>query len=581
MARVWSCRHLVLLGGLLLSLAACGLATRADSSRRQRSAQNSNATPSAANAPQGIFRIAGRVLNARTGEALSRAQVTLADTRNLAVVINVVTGSDGHFEFTGLAAAKYSLNGSKRGFLSEGYEQHEVFSTAIVTGPNFATDKLELRLMPTAMISGHIYDESGEGIRGARVVLYREARIMGMVRTGRVGIAITDDRGYYEFALLAPGNYYVAANAKPWYATHGTPQPSRAPTSEPVTNPANNSGIAAGLDVAYPATYYGGATEAEGAAATTVSGGDQLQMDIHLNPVEAVHVVFRVPPNPDGGVSFRPPSFIKRVFGSSETVTTGETRTLADGTYEVSGIPPGRYTVRLGNREGGVMQQSEDVDLGRSGQELDDSNGTALASVKVNLKMLGGEPLPGRFNLGLFGPTLRPASYGQGESAADGTTLGDVVPGNYTLQLFGDRRNYCVMRVASASGTSEGHDVVIGSGAGQELTAYVAAGNVSVEGAVQKKGKPVAGVMVALIPRDPEHHLEMFRRDQSDFDGTFSMGGVIPGTYTLVAVEDAWDFEWMKPGVLARYMSHGQTVTIGELMRGSVRLPDAEEVQPR
>jgi hypothetical protein len=122
---------------------------------------------------------------------------------------------------------------------------------------------------------------------------------------------------------------------------------------------------------------------------------------------------------------------------------------------------------------------------------------------------------------------------------------------------------------------------VIGPGTGQEFTAYVAAGNVTVEGAVQKKGKPVAGVMVALIPRDPEHHLEMFRRDQSDFDGTFSMGSVVPGTYTLVAVEDAWSFEWMKPGVLARYISHGQTVTIGELMLGSVKLPDAEEVQPR
>jgi len=70
-------------------------------------------------------------------------------------------------------------------------------------------------------------------------------------------------------------------------------------------------------------------------------------------------------------------------------------------------------------------------------------------------------------------------------------------------------------------------------------------------------------------------------RDQSDFDGSFVLRGVIPGSYTIVAVEDAWGFQWMQPGVLARYVQHGQNLTIGELMKGSVRLPDPVEVQPR
>jgi hypothetical protein len=33
-------------------------------------------------------------------------------------------------------------------------------------------------------------------------------------------------------------------------------------------------------------------------------------------------------------------------------------------------------------------------------------------------------------------------------------------------------------------------------------------GIVSIEGAVQKKDKPLAGVMVALVPKDPEAHIE-------------------------------------------------------------------------
>jgi hypothetical protein len=91
----------------------------------------------------------------------------------------------------------------------------------------------------------------------------------------------------------------------------------------------------------------------------------------------------------------------------------------------------------------------------------------------------------------------------------------------------------------------------------------------------------MAGVMVILVPRDHESHQEMFRRDQSDLDGSFALRGVIPGGYTIIAVEDAWGVEWLQPGVLARYVRHGQDVTIGELKQGSVHLPDPVEVQPR
>jgi hypothetical protein len=49
----------------------------------------------------------------------------------------------------------------------------------------------------------------------------------------------------------------------------------------------------------------------------------------------------------------------------------------------------------------------------------------------------------------------------------------------------------------------------------------------------------------------------------------------------IVAVEDAWGMEWMQPGVLSRYAQHGQELTIGPLMRGTVHLPDPVEVQPK
>ena len=127
----------------------------------------------------------------------------------------------------------------------------------------------------------------------------------------------------------------------------------------------------------------------------------------------------------------------------------------------------------------------------------------------------------------------------------------------------------------------DGNDLNIAPGMPLELTAWLSAGVVRIEGSVQKNGKPVAGMMVALVPNDPQTHMDYFRRDQSDFDGTFLLRDVFPGTYTMVAVEDAWGFDWLQPGVLARYVQHGQNVNVGELLRGTVHLPEPVEVQPR
>ena len=51
--------------------------------------------------------------------------------------------------------------------------------------------------------------------------------------------------------------------------------------------------------------------------------------------------------------------------------------------------------------------------------------------------------------------------------------------------------------------------------------------------------------------------------------------------YFLPVGEGSGEFrEWLQPSVLARYVQHGQNLTVGELMRGTVSLPNPVEVQP-
>ena len=148
------------------------------------------------------------------------------------------------------------------------------------------------------------------------------------------------------------------------------------------------------------------------------------------------------------------------------------------------------------------------------------------------------------------------------------------------MAFSSDKRYFVVRTVFSGVETSD-HVLTLTAGSSLSGTVFLAVGVVNVEGFVPRGGKPSSGVMVALIPKDPQSHLDMFRRDQSDSDGSFTLPAVIPGTYTLIAVEDARGFQWMQPDVLNRYLQHGQNLTIGELMSNTVHLPDPIEVQPR
>ena len=196
----------IFISGLLLfhsiaSLAAQGLTTT--------QALSANAT----------FRIAGVVVSSTGGNPLAHARVTIIADKNPERRQSIVTDEGGHFDFKVLRG-KYALQGNKRGYIAAAYEQHEQFSTAIVTGAGLDTENLVLRLAPSAVLSGKILDELGDPVRHATVSLYREDRRTGVGRILKISGDSTDDQGAYEFSSLDAGTYFISVTAKPWYANH-------------------------------------------------------------------------------------------------------------------------------------------------------------------------------------------------------------------------------------------------------------------------------------------------------------------------------------------------------------------------
>lgn len=521
----------------------------------------------------GPFRVAGAVVNAKTGEPLAQARILLESTKDSRQSVTMITEEDGRFAFSGIGAGKYSLQGAKRGYLSAAYQQHEQYSTAIVTGAGFDTENLTLRLVPMAALNGTVIDENGEPVRTAQVRLYGESHRGGTTRVVSLRFSSTDDQGTFEFGPIGPGKYYASVNATPWYAI-------RSPTSAAVQGANGAANVDRSLDVVYPTTFYGGATNSEGAEPIELGAGEHAQIEIHLSPVPGLHLVLNL--GGDGQHGYRLPEFRAQMFGTMEPVPNQGSQSwqspTSPGIVELAGLAPGEYSVRMGDNGSGEMTQETEVELKQNGQDLSASEGEALGTVKLTVKLPRGETLPKQAGLGLLGERNRRVVYRQLDEKGEAKFQG-LSAGKYGIRVFGGATAYAVVGMSSVDVQLPTSELNLKAGETQEWTVELAAGRTSIEGFVKRGGKAASGVMVVLIPNHPEAHEDLFRRDQSDLDGSFVLRGVVPGSYSVVAIEDAWGFDWSQPALLARYAQHGEAVTVGELMRGMVSLLDAVEVQ--
>ena len=466
-----------------------------------------------------------------------------------------------------MPAGKYNLRGSKRGYISASYDEHEQFSTAIVTGAGLETESLVLRLAPAAIIAGKILDESGDPVRRATVTLYRNDHSSGVDQISQARSAQTDDLGAYEIAGLPPGTYFLSATAKPWYAMRpGTELQEASP-------PAADEKVDRALDVAYPVTYYPDVTDAEKASPIPVRGGERLQIEIRLNPVPALRVLFRVPADANGGYVF--PQLGQPAFDGSTFLQTEDVRMVSPGLFEISGVPAGRYNVRLFGQ--GTSTQMSGIDLGKDGEQIDTSTAEAMSSVKISVRAAGDGIIPQPLFVGLRSGTRTFAGL-QKFDAKGVAELVQIAAGRYEVLLWGSNKPYSISHISAEGTEVSGHSITISPGSTPSVGLTVVGGSLNVEGIARKDGKPFAGAMVVLVPRNPEGNRDLFRRDQSDLDGTFTLQNVAPGSYTVLAIDNGWDLDWSHPSVIAAYVNRGRTIEIGNQFGRAVKLPQAVDV---
>src|SRR5208283_5192474 len=116
------------------------------------------------------------------------------------------------------------------------------------------------------------------------------------------------------------------------------------------------------------------------------------------SPVPALHLVVHVADN--GTHGFNLPVFQKSVFDGVANVDADRSRMVGQGVFEMTGIPAGRYTVRVYGSQGQMKEPSE-IDLTTNAQELDMSSANPTSTVKATMRVMEEASLPSPLTVAL------------------------------------------------------------------------------------------------------------------------------------------------------------------------------------
>jgi hypothetical protein len=531
------------------------------------------------------FRIDGRLVDEVTNLPIARARVAVARATEREDVTTIVTAEDGLFSFAGLKPGKYSLTAQAHGYLLQAFNEHDQYSSAIVVGAGLNASGLIFRLAKENIIEGVITDEAGEPVRKAQITLYQTGTAGGSQGTRVRSRASTNDQGIYHFGHLTTGDYIISAVAEVWYAR--TPERRRiiAAASNAQGSVVTFTGLAGGsaaagsiasddpppnpLDLAYPVTYFPGVTEPGAASVIHLSRGEKYVADFNLQPVRALHLKVPASGSPQSPMGI----FLSQTMpdGSVVPIPTQSTR-LPTGEFEVQGIAPGHYTLttttfapsEAGARPGPATPSSSSTEIDALGNGvIEGGKVIASASLKAKLIFDPGASVASRSFLQLSDFKTRKSFFERIPDNGEVEFKQTVPPGSYEISISGGGGAGSFIRSITSTGArTYGRTLVINSAAPVTLQITISKGQGQITGVALRDGQRLAGVMIVAVPNDPAHNQVLFRRDQSDSDGTFSLPAVVPGDYTVLAIHNGWDLQWLKPEVLKPYLAQGEAVQV-------------------
>jgi len=500
--------------------------------------------------------VEGVVTSMTTNAPIAGADVlAISQTGQAGQNRNVTTNEEGRFSLI-LDPGPYRLIVRQQGYVQQSFGQRSPASlgTPVTLRAGEMKRDAAFRLVPTGTIVGRIYDPDGHPMEGVRV----SAAVMGWDASGRrtvipsnMGLlrqVVTNDLGEYRMYWLPPGDYYISARDG-----NGAFVPG------PVLT------LADSRQQRYSTTYYPGIIDPSQATRVNVPPGSEIRgIDFSVTTTRTVTVRGRIN-MPDvqnmtvtqiGMMPVDPASYAEH----GNIAFNEQTRT-----FSIPNVMPSRYrivaAVRIPNQRNFTGEVIVDVDR----DPVDDLVVTVRPGQTVRGQVTF-EDSPSAVKDALDAKrlhvSLRSENAGvatafldtSGEVQADGAvSLPDVGVMPYRVSIVGLPPDFYI-----SSARMNGVDLLdrglqtanVGNGL---LQISVSGLGGRVDGRVVDKDGPVADARVVLVP-DPnlrQRH-ELYRIAFADASGRFTMRGIVPGQYKLIAADEIpsgayFDTDYMRP----------------------------------
>jgi len=475
----------------------------------------------------------------------------------------------------------------------DGYSE----AATIVIVTEGQVSRIALTMVPSAVISGIVSDDSGAPVVDIPVQVMRVTYRNGVPATDNAGSQASDGKGGYRIAGLRPGDYYVAAAPKP--------SAGNAPASASLVRTFSPSGLdlsqASIIRLRAGEEMTGVNIRLEKANLFRISGQVASaipELDTRNAAVSTVTLLPRVSALQDNGFSRSGPvSMANPTNGRFELVN------VFPGVYDVYASLPdsrgyggsyGRTTVTVsGNQEGVTVTVHRGVDV-RGTVTVDGGTSPSVNSVRISLQPEdSASRLAGYQQLSRFQPTLDPNGAFTIPTVPEGQfrvqvafappTVAQPAPvRNRSLDPFAPDPtpppalvsvplagvplgpNAYVADILQGGMTVYNTGIFVSTQSFDPLEVRVRTDGGSVSGIVlDGKLIPFAGATVALAPLvQYRQNPALYRVAVTDETGSFSMSGIRPGEYKLLAWDSIPPGAYMNAEFLSNYTDKEYPVTV-------------------
>jgi hypothetical protein len=549
--------------------------------------------PPGQQAKTGTGRLRGRVVAADTGAIVRRAQVRISSPDVGSKT--AFTDAQGRYEFRDLPAGRFTLSVSKSGFVTMQYGQSRPYERGrpIELAEAQVMDKADVALPRGSAVSGRILDEFGEPVADANVQAMRLRYTEGKRRLTPSGRTSTsNDLGYFRLFGLAPGEYYVSATLRGFESMMMDMMGGGAGGP---TGSNSNTG--------YAATYYPGTPNPGEAQKLTLGVAQELSIDLQMQPVRLARISGKAAGS-DGKPMASAMVMLMPTMKEAIRMTPGGAHTDKDGSFTLSGVAPGEYSIQVQSlaaimsfaSQAMSMMGGDSAPNAAPAQPMEREFATATVTV-------AGEDITGLIITGTRGAKARGRIVFEGGQQPESLTsirliAGPTEPDNMAASaaMFG-------MSAVKDGGTFEIDGLVGGrvfrfavppkgwylkgiTHEGQDVTdkgydfkpgetvdgfeIVVTNRTQTVTGSVTNdKSEAVKEYTVVVFPEDQEKWgTEMGSRWRSsarpDQQGHFKVSDLPPGNYLAIAIEYVADGDWMDPEWLARAAKDATKFTLDE-----------------